>query len=194
MTLKTAILACLFLLSSCQQLTSGHQQEKHLSQDIVNSCPVTADAVLSCIASSQQLSAQGVNTEFDSIPGSMESKKDNNKLNRLLCLSLHRHASKEQLEKGKTLLKDILKKDHCQQQNLTGLLLIIQGNIQLHKKYLNQNWKLHLENKEISSKKETIKQEFDQEAISYQRRIQDLEQQVQKLKEIESLLDKNMRR
>ena len=90
-------------------------------------------------------------------------------------------------------MKKILKSNQCNQQDLAGLLLIIQGNIQLHKKYLNQNWQLHLEKKAISKKKETSKQEFDQEIISYQRRIQDLEQQVQKLKEIESMLDQNVR-
>ena len=193
MTQKTAVLAFLFFLSSCQPYIAGIHQASNHSQVAAKGCPVAADTVLSCIASSKQLSSQAINAEFDTIVDSLEPGVDNNKLNRLLCLSLHRHSSKEQLEKGKTLLKKTLKSNQCNRQDLAGLLLLIQGNIELHKKYLNQNWQLHLEKKALSKKKETSKEEFDQDIISYQRRIQDLEQQVQKLKEIESMLDKNVR-
>ncbi|MEA3468565.1 MAG: hypothetical protein U9R57_10140 [Thermodesulfobacteriota bacterium] len=186
----TAILACLFFFSSCQPYSAGNYQDINHSQVTVKSCPVSADAVLSCIASSNQLSAQAINSEFNLIVDSLEPGADSN---RLLCLSLHRHSSSEQQEKGKAILEDFLTRAQCsKQQDLAGLLLIMQGNIDLHKKYFDKNWKLHLEKKEISNKKDTIKQEFDHEIISYQRRIQDLEQQVQKLKELESVLNKTV--
>ncbi len=193
MTQKTAFLACLFFFSSCQLYPEGDYQAINHSQVTEKSCQVSADAVLSCIASSKQLSAQTIDQEFNSIVDSLGTLPATSKLNRLLCLSLQRHSSIEQLEKGKDLLEKVLTKEPCSnQQDLAGLLLIIQKNIYLHKKYLNKNYKLHQEKKAISNKKETIEQEFDHEIISYQRRIQDLEQQVQKLKELESTLDQNV--
>ena len=193
MTQNTAILACLFFFSSCQPYSTGNYQDINHSQITTKSCQISADAVLSCIASSKQLSTQAVNSEFNLIVDSIEPKANKDKLNRLLCLSLHRHSSWEQLEKGKAHLEKFLTRDQCsKQQNLAGLLLIMQGYIDLHKKYLDKNRKLHLEKEEISNKTETIELEFDHEIISYQRRIQDLEQQVQKLKELESILDKNV--
>ena len=74
-------------------------------------------------------SREKINEEFDFILESVETGVNNNYLNRLLCLSLHRHASKEQLEKGKILLGKLLTSDQCDLQNLNGLLLIIQGKI-----------------------------------------------------------------
>ena len=73
------------------------------------------------------------------------------------------------------------------------MLHIIQGTIYLHKKYLDKNWKLYLNKKKACKKLETVSQQLDNEIISYQRRIQDLEQQVQKLKAIESMLDTSVR-
>ena len=86
MTQKTAVLACLLFLSSCQPYTAGYYQGSNHSQVAAKSCPVAADAVLSCIASSNQLSSKAINAEFDSIVDSLEPGVDNNKLNRLLCL------------------------------------------------------------------------------------------------------------
>ncbi len=153
MTQKTAILACLFFFSSCQPYSSGNYQDINHSPVTLKSCPVSADAILSCIASSSQLSAQAVNSEFNLIVDSLEPVTDNNKLNKLLCLSLHRHSSREQHEKGKALLDEFLTREQSgKQQDLAGLLLIMQGNIDLHKKYFDKNWKLNLEKKEIRSK------------------------------------------
>ena len=189
MTKKITTLLCILLLSGCQQLTTWSHQG---TQTRNASCPVSTKEVLSCIASSQQLTKHEVRSELDSLIDSLELKRNNTNLNRLLCLALHRHSSKERIQKGKTILEKTLKKDQCKQQDLKGLLLIIQENINLHNKYLNRNWKFYLERKELKNKKETIQQKLDYEIISYQRRIQDLEKQVQKLKDIESILDQKV--
>jgi hypothetical protein len=181
MTQKTVLLLSIFFFSSC------HPQIKE------NICPVSADEVLSCIASSEHLSTQEVTSKFESLTNPTNPEPNTAKLNKLLCLALHSRSSKEQLQKGESLLTEILNKTECRKQNLSGLLHIIQGNIYLHKQYLDKNWNLFLKKKKISKKQEAVKLQHDNEIISYQRRIQDLEQQVQKLKEIESMLDKNVR-
>ena len=189
---KTVILLSLLFLSACQQFAARNQQVSPPPKVITDTCQISADKVLTCLASSKQLSAEELSSEFDSLIDSLGPKPDSAKLNRLLCLTLHRHSSIEQLQKGESILKELLKKDACKQENLTGLLLIIQGNITLHNNYLDKNWKLYLKKKALLKKEEDIKQDLDHEVSSYVLRIQDLEQQVQKLKEIESMLDKKV--
>ncbi len=189
---KTVVLLSLLFLSACQQVAVWNQQDSRPPEVIADTCQISADKILSCLASSKQLSSDDLSSEFDSLIDSLGPETDNAKLNRLLCLTLHRHSSKEQLQKGESILEELLKKDECKQQNLTGLLLIIQGNIALHNNYLNRNWKLHLKKKALLAKEENIKQDLDHEISSCLLRVQDLEQQVQELKEIESMLDKKV--
>lgn len=178
MTNKTVILLAIFIISAC------HPQIKE------SSCPISADEVLSCIASSANLSPLEVSTKLDSLTNSIPPESNTTKLNKQLCLSLHNHASMEQLKKGESILVENLKKTECGQQNISGLLNIIRGKIGSHKKSLDKNWNLYLKKKKISKEHEKEKLQHENEILSYQRRIKDLEQQVQKLKEIESMLDK----
>jgi hypothetical protein len=178
MTTKVIIILSIFFFCAC------HPQINN------NSCSISTDAVLSCIASSSHLSTKEISTKFDTLTNPTNIEPDSTKLNKVVCLSLHSHASKKQLEKGESILKENLKQTECNQQNLSGLLHIIQGKINLYNKYLDKNWDFYLKKKKINKEQETDKLELKNEIISYQRRIKDLEQQVQKLKEIESMLDK----
>ncbi|MBU0945862.1 MAG: hypothetical protein KJ804_16085 [Proteobacteria bacterium] len=188
---KTVILLSL-LLASCQQFSALDNQYNHPPEAIEDPCHISSDEILSCIVSSKQLSTKDLNSEFDALINFIESESSNTKLNRLLCLTLHHDASKKQLQRGKDILEKIIKNNKCRQKNLTGLLLLIQGNLDLHEKYINKASKLQLEQKKLLKKNETLTLELDEEIISSQRRIEDLEQQVQKLKEIESMVDKKM--
>ncbi len=188
---KTVLLLSL-LLSACQPIAAWNQQDSRSPKVIKETCQVSADKILSCLASSKQLSSNDLSSEFDSLINSSGPKPDSEQLNRLLCLTLHPDTSIEQLQKGETILKDLLRTKECNQESLTGLLFIIQGNITIHNNYLNKNWRLHLKKKALLKKEEDINQELDHEITSYQLRIQDLEKQVQKLKEIESMLDKKV--
>ncbi|MBL4903387.1 MAG: hypothetical protein JKY62_12165 [Desulfocapsa sp.] len=154
-----------------------------------NICPISTDRVLSCVASSAHLSTEEITSKFESLINSTNSEPNATKLNKLLCLSLHNRATREQLQGGENILVENLKKPECKQKNLSGLLLIIQGNIDQQKECLDKNWTLYLKNKKTLQTQETVKQQLEYETISYQRRIEDLEQQVRKLKEIESMLD-----
>jgi hypothetical protein len=154
-----------------------------------NICPITTDRVLSCVASSAHLSNEEITSKFESLIHPTNSEPNTTKLNKLLCLSLHSRATKEQLQEGKNILLENLQKTECKQKNISGLLLIIQGNIDQQKEYLDKNWALYLKNKKNLQTQETGMQQLKTEISSYQRRIEVLEQQVQKLKEIESMLD-----
>ena len=189
---KTVILLSLLFLSACQPIASWNQQDSRPPKVITETYQVSAHKILSCLASSKQLSSNNLSSEFDALINSLGPKPDSEQLNRLLCLTLHPDTSIEQLQKGESILKELLRTKACNQESLTGLLFIIQGNITIHNNYLNKNWKLHLKKKALLKKEEDIKQERDNEITSYQLRIQDLEKQVQKLKEIESMLDKKV--
>lgn len=175
---KTVILLSIFIFSAC------HPQIKE------NICLISTDAVLSCIASYADLSTKEVSSKFDSLTKSIKQKPNTAQLNNLLCLSLHSRASIDHLIMGKDILTTNLGKSECSQKNLSGLLYIIRGKIESHKKYLNKNWTFYLDKKKSNKAQETVQLQLDNQMFSYQRRIQDLEQQVQKLKEIESMLDK----
>ncbi len=182
MSHKAIIIVSVFLFCACQP------QINTTSKD---NCPISADTVLSCIASSSHLSTKEISKKFETLTNPDNTEPDSLKLNKIICLSLHRQASKKQLLKGESVIKENLKLTECKQQNLSGLLHITQGKINLYNKYLDKNWNFYLKKKKKNKEQETDKLELENEVISYQRRIKDLEQQVQKLKEIESMLDKN---
>jgi len=177
MTQKIFILISILIFSAC------HPQIRETT------CPISADEILSCVASSTNLSSEEITTKFDSLSDLLTSNPNSRQLNKILCLSLHTKASLKQLQKGKTVLIENLKKTECRQQKLSGLLILTQEHINLRQKFLDKNWNLYLKKKKNSKEKKTEKLQLDNEIISYQRRIKDLEQQVQKLKEIESMLD-----
>ncbi len=179
----TFFLLALFVLSSC------HLQP--LPQKQPNDCMISAAEVLSCIASSANLTDKEVSAKFDSIKN-INTVKENpapTSLSKLLCLSLHDNAPINQRQQGEKILQKILQKPECNDQTLSGLLLITQSNIDLYTKYLNTNWTSYLKNKKSYKEQDTFIKQLESEALSYKRRIQDLEQQVQKLKEIETMLD-----
>ena len=177
MTQKIFIFISMFIISACHPQLSS------------TTCPISADEILSCVASSTNLSPEEITTKFDSLSDVLTSNPNSRQLNKMLCFSLHNKASLKQLQKGKAVLIEKLNETECRQQSLSGLLLLTQGHINLRQKYLDKNWNLYLKKKKTSKEQETEKLEIDNEIISYQRRIKDLEQQVQKLKEIESMLD-----
>ena len=185
MMTRIAVLAILLALSSCQQFNGAGSADRQFTQSGADTCQVSTNRILSCLSSTDQRSSKIVNSEFDTLFNSWKTNPEDTNLNRLLCFSLHYHSSKEQLTQGKNILEQSLKRSACQQQSLDGLLRIFQGKIKLHKQYLDRNWKLHLENKKISKQN-------DIETATSQRRIQDLEKQVQKLIEIESMLDQKV--
>ena len=185
MMTRIAVLATLLALSACQQFTGTGSADRPFTQSGADTCQVSVNRILDCLSSSDKLSSKAVNSEFDTLFNSWKTDPGETNLNNLLCLALHYHSSKQQLTQGKNILEQSLKKSDCHQQSLDGLLQIFQGKIKLHKRYLDRNWKLHLENKNISKQN-------DIETATFQRRIQDLEKQVQKLIEIESMLDQKV--
>ncbi len=93
------------------------------------------------------------------------------------------------MSKGEDILLENIQKTKDSRQSVSGLLYVVQRNVELQKKYLDKNWNLYLKEKKSCEELEAAKSQLDTKILSYQRRIQDLEQQVQKLKEIESMLD-----
>lgn len=182
----------LLLLSACQKFTALNGEEGTLPHSGPVVCQASVNKILSCLSSSKNLSSAGIASEFDMRFDSWKTNKKQSNVNRMLCLSLHPQAMPDQLKKGEQLLQELLRKNECKQTNLPGLLCIIQGNRFLHKTYLDQNWKLYVEKKKLREKKEITQQELASEITSYQRRIKDLEKQVQKLIDIESMLDQKI--
>jgi hypothetical protein len=178
MTQKIIIILSILFFSAC------HPQIKS------NSCTISTDIILSCIASSAHLSEKEITTKLELLTSPDAPEADTTRLNKVICLSLHNNATKSQLQKGDELLQETLTQTECKQQNISGLLYILQGKLDLYNKYLDKNWDFYLKKKKINKEQETDKLELKNEVTSYQRRIKDLEQQVQKLKELELMLDK----
>ncbi|HID69409.1 MAG TPA: hypothetical protein EYP35_02860 [Desulfobacterales bacterium] len=181
-----AIIIVSFLaLTGCQQFSQSAGSNQHGYQNSTSGCRVSANQVLACLASTKQLSQKENLSEFNTLFKSWKTKPDRTNPNRLLCLSLLPHSSQKQLQQAESILEETLRKYQYNKQDLTGLLHLIQGNILLHKQYLDTNWKLYLEKKRLY-------EQNNMEVTTYQRRIQDLEKQVQKLIEIESMLDQKV--
>lgn len=182
--------ACLFVilltLSACQNLVDNNGNGRRILHEESTTCQISAEQILTCLASSKQLSQKDTRTELNALFKSLETQTTQINTNKLLCLSLHRHSSLKQLQQGAEVLKKHIETEQCQQQELKGLLRLFQGKTSLHKQYLDKNWKQHLEMKKLT-------EEYENKLGTCQRRIQDLEKQVQKLIEVESMLDQKIK-
>ncbi len=144
------------------------------------------------VAKAHDCLVANVNMTKDEFIGKFEEKLAQSKIDEnwkywggLVCLALNEHASQDQIGKTVLLLTDYIEPGHRGHKDLEAMTLIL-------KKKLDNMIALqsiqHIANKE---KKQNMiqKVECELELLAQRKVIKDLEEQVQKLKEIEKMIE-----
>jgi hypothetical protein len=161
-----------------------------------------ADTILMCLASQEKLPRKEF-VEMYKTAVADATRGEHADMLRVVCLSLHQHASYKQFKDGKEMLAQYLKKHPESTSSLQGLLLLIQ-RIDLERivkkmesnKIIDKKEGLEADNRDLLERNETLERSAsqDQERIKeLQQQIKDLQQQIEQLKNIESIIKKRER-
>lgn len=177
------------LLSGC---AGGfrHKKEPDQSQDTVVPRPADVETILACLADDQKLSRKDFKLSYKLVSSEAAGGDDADTL-RLLCLSLHHHASYKQFKDGMETLSLYIKEHPESAASLQGLLLLMQ-RIDREKvikwaqsnKSLDEKEELEAENKELLDRNEVLETSAAQDKV----RIKELQNQIEQLKNIENII------
>jgi outer membrane murein-binding lipoprotein Lpp len=181
------------LVSGCAGMFSGRDDEQPKERLVVQVSD--ADTILMCLASQEKLSRKEFAGMYKTAVADA-ARGERADMLRVVCLSLHRYASYKQFKDGKEMLAQYLQKHPESTSSLQGLLLLIQ-RIDREKivkkvesnKIIDEKEGLETENRDLMERNETLERNTSQD----QERIKELQQQIEQLKNIESIIKKRER-
>ena len=181
------------LVSGCAGMFGGRDDEQPKERLVVQVSE--ADTILMCLASQEKLTRKEFAGMYKTAVADATRGESADML-RVVCLSLHRYASYKQFKDGKEMLAQYLKKHPESTSSLQGLLLLIQ-RIDREKivkkvesnKIIDEKEGLETENRDLIERNETLEKNASQD----QERIKELQQQIEQLKNIESIIKKRER-
>lgn len=149
-----------------------------------------ADIILVCLNSNEKLSRKDFNAAYKTAKDEVSRAENADKL-RLVCLSLHQQASYRQFKEGLEVLSHYIKEHPAATPALQGLMTLMQ-RIDREKivkwaqssKRMDEKEGLEAENRELQERNEMLERSTAQD----QARIKELQQQIEQLKNIESII------
>ena len=176
------------LLSSCAGDFWTRSSPDPSPKPVVSS-PAGADTILSCLVEQQKMSRKEFKAAYKTVSAQAAEGADTDTL-RLICLSLHDHASLKQLKFGMETLANYIK-NHPDDANLQGMHVLMQRiEKEVMSKWAQSNRKLEekegLEagNKEVLERNEAL----EKGAVQDRERIKELQGQIEQLKNIENII------
>lgn len=177
------------LLSGCAEgyrKKGGSDQPK---ERIVMQASET-ETILACLAGNQKMSRQTFSSAYKAAFSSA-TREENDDVLRLICLSLHQHASYKQFKEGVEALAGYVKSHPESATGLQGLQVLMQRIDQekiakwaKSNKILDEKEGVEAENKELLERNEVL----EKAAANDQVRIKELQKQIEQLKNIESII------
>ncbi len=148
------------------------------------------ETILACLGGNQKMSRQAFNSAYKTAFSSA-SREENEDVLRLICLSLHQHASYKQFKEGMEALASYIKTHPESAAGLQGVQVLMQRIDQekiakwaKSNKILDEKEGLEAENKELLERNEVL----EKAAVNDQVRIKELQKQIEQLKNIESII------
>ena len=148
------------------------------------------DTILSCVAGNRKMSRKEFNGAYKAAFAGAARAQSGDVL-RLICLSLHRYASYKQFKHGMESLSRYIKGHPESGPGLQGLYLLMQridrekiGKWAQSNKVQDEKEGLEAENKELLERNELL----EKSVANDQARIKLLQQQIEQLKNIESII------
>jgi len=172
------------LLNGCAGRESDQPKEKIVVQ------ATDTDTTLSCLAENEKMSRKEFNSAYKTALV-QAGRPEGADIPRLVCLSLNQQASYRQFKEGMEALSRYIKTHPESAPSLRGLALLIQ-RIDREKivkwtqssKSMDEKEGLEAENRELLERNETLEKSATQD----QARIKELQQQIEQLKNIESII------
>lgn len=181
------------LVSGCAGIFGGKDDEQPKERLVIQVSD--ADTILMCLASQEKLSRKEFTGMYKTAVADA-ARGEHADMLRVVCLSLHRYASNKQFKDGKEMLAQYLKKHPENTASLQGLLSLIQriDRERIVKKVesdkiIDEKEGLEAENRDLIDRNETLEKNASQD----QERIKELQQQIEQLKNIESIIKKRER-
>lgn len=184
-----AIFLSVFLLSGCADGSRKKGASEQPKERIVMQASET-ETILACLAGNQKMSRQAFSSAYKTA-FSNATRDESDDVLRLICLSLHQHASYKQFKEGMDALAGYIKTHPESAAGLQGLLVLVQRIDQekiakwaKSNKILDEKEGLEAENKELLERNEVL----EKATAGDQVRIKELQKQIEQLKNIESII------
>jgi len=164
----------LFFAASSMFLASCYRQPVYImepeTQKVVEKVEVKtlhppSEAILTCLASSLDLPAAQLASEFSREKEAFIADKSDERRARLICLSLARLDKPDSLDYAQELMNDMLQNETAQSQDIKGLAALL-------------NYFQHLQEKRIA------------EVNRAQRQVNELKKKLEELKSIDEIMKK----
>lgn len=181
------LLSCV-LLSGCAGFFGGKDSDG--AEDTVVAQATESEKVLECVAGNEKLSRKAFNEAYKTALANA-NRAENPEIFPLVCLSLHQRASYKQFKEGLELLSRHLKANPESAPSLHGLAQLMQkldrekiGKWAQSTKSMDEKEGLEAENKELQERNEAL----EKSAARDQARINELQRQIEQLKNIENII------
>ena len=184
-----SILMAGLMLSGCAGLLKEHEQPK----EIIKIQATETDAILACSAGDKKFSSKEFNGAYKAALADA-TRPNNAEISSLVCLSLHQQATYKQFKGGVEALARYVKAHPESTPSLRGLLQLLQRLDQEKIRKWAQNSKkldareekeeLEAENRELLEHIDALEKNSTQD----QAKIKGLQQQIEQLKNIESII------
>jgi len=178
-----------FLLGGCADGYRKKGVSDQPTERIVMQASET-ETILACLAGNQKMSRQAFAGAYKTA-FSNAAREENDDVLRLICLSLHQHASYKQFKEGMEALAGYVKTHPESAAGLQGLQVLMQRIDQekiakwaKSSKILDEKEGLEAENRELLERNEVL----EKAAANDQVRIKELQKQIEQLKNIESII------
>ena len=181
------VLMSLVLLNGCGGAGSAVSEA---SKEVPVVQATEADTILVCLSSNEKLSRKDFTAAYKTAKDEASRAENADKL-RLVCLGLNQQASYKQFKEGLEVLSRYIKEHPAATPALQGLMTLMQ-RIDREKvvkwaqssKRMDEKEELEAENRELLERNETL----ERSAARDQARIKELQQQIEQLKNIESII------
>ena len=177
-------LVSLLLVAGCVQVgqQGGNGQEGGVKPTVVFK-PADSAYLLSCVSELQGMKRKEFLRNYKEISGRLDKGDDEDKL-RFICLSLSPRASARQLNRGGKVLEQYIQEHPDSGDDLAGLLLLTRRLAHVRGVSGAEYKKLVARRDELTAQVESLQQ---QAAID-KGRIEELQRQIDQLKNIESII------
>jgi predicted RNase H-like nuclease (RuvC/YqgF family) len=153
--------------------------------------PADSDAILSCLNTTHKSSRKDLKAALKRAKKQNDESPSESNTLQLICLSLHPQAGYRQFNSGMKLLDQYIKDHPGAASGLQGLQYLLQrlnqervARWQQTNKTSDEKEILGIENKELSERNDRLEQTIEQD----QARIEELRQQIDQLKNIETII------
>ncbi len=177
------------MLSGCAE-GFWKQHASDQSRATVVFYPTDANTILSCLTERRKMTHKEFGREYRTA-SKQATKGERAASLRLICLSLHDHASYKQFKSGMKTLAAYMKVHPDDAASLQGIYQLMQRIDKEKIKKWNQGSKssdekeeLEAENTDLQERNEMLEQNASQDQV----RIQELQKQIEQLKNIENII------